>query len=64
MYFPMLQGFLNKKNKQGQQFPEQMPVQPSYPGQPVAPRSREEYNEQQADVNRGMIGGKLNRRKF
>jgi hypothetical protein len=76
--FPMLQGFMQRQRKPGQQG-QQMPGQPAPPPaygveqQVVLPDQnpnmagqlrQQQFNQQQQDANRGMVGGSMNRRRY
>lgn len=69
MRFPQLAGFLNKRTPQGQQqaYPglyQAMPTVPPHLLPQDGKQRQATFNEQQQQMNRGMIGGKLNRRGF
>lgn len=73
--FPQLSSFLDPKqrykNPELRQVMPQSPTmaQPMMGGmmgqQPMPGRQRQQvFNQQQQDMNRGMVGGRMNRRRF
>jgi hypothetical protein len=72
MMFPALQSFLADKNRtpqaQQQQYPglyQQMPTVPSHLTPQESGMERQAgFNKQQEEMNKGMIGGRMNRRTF
>jgi hypothetical protein len=72
MQFPALQSFLAGKKRtpqaQQQQYPglyQAMPTVPSHLTPQESGMERQAgFNKQQEEMNKGMIGGKMNRRSF
>ena len=69
MLFPQFASYMQNVRKtpgdQQQQNPglyQQMPTQLPY--QTDGEKRQEEFNEQQKQANKGMIGGRMNRRSF